>query len=198
MKLALTPRSWLELKPGFVGAPESGALLSALVSELAWEAREIVLFGKRILQPRLIAWAGSVPYRYSGQTLPAREPSPTLAELMRRVERATGGNFNHVLVNRYRSGQDSMGFHSDDEPELGQDPLLASLSLGATRRFVIHAKRKSLGVVSRTLELRDGDLLVMGGAFQHELRHGVPKQPGVRAERVNLTFRRLLSVPAGS
>lgn len=198
MKLALTPSSWLELEPGFVGAPESGALLSALVSELAWEAREIVLFGKRILQPRLIAWAGSVPYRYSGQTLPAREPSPTLAELMRRVERATGGNFNHVLVNRYRSGQDSMGFHSDDEPELGQDPLLASLSLGATRRFVIHAKRKSLGVVSRTLELRDGDLLVMGGAFQHELRHGVPKQPGVRAERVNLTFRRLLSAPAGS
>ncbi|GMV14636.1 MAG: alpha-ketoglutarate-dependent dioxygenase AlkB [Sorangiineae bacterium PRO1] len=198
MRTELSLCSWLRLEPAFIGARESGALLSALVRELAWEAREIVLFGKRVVQPRLIAWAGSVPYRYSGQTLPAREPSPTLAELMERVERATCGDFNHVLVNRYRHGQDSMGFHSDDEPELGEDPLLASLSLGATRRFVIHPKKKSLGIASRTLELRDGDLLVMGGAFQHELRHGVPKQPGVSAERVNLTFRRLITSPGGS
>lgn len=198
MKTELSLRSWLTLEPGFVGAHESAALHAALVRELAWEAREITLFGKRIPQPRLIAWAGGVAYRYSGQTLPTRAPSPTLAELMQRVERVTSGGFNHVLVNRYRHARDSMGFHSDDEPELGENPLLASLSLGATRRFVIHPKKKSLGIASRTLELRDGDLLVMGGAFQHELRHGVPKEPGVAAERINLTFRRLLTSPGGS
>lgn len=197
MRVELSARSWLELSHGFVPAHESPGLAAALVRELAWEQREILLFGRRILQPRLIAWAGSLPYRYSGQTLPPREPSAALAALMRRVEEATAGGFNHVLVNRYRDGQDSMGFHADDEPELGENPLLASLSLGATRRFVIHAKKNSSGITSRTLELQDGDLLLMGGAFQHELRHGVPKQPGA-AERINLTFRRLLTSPAGS
>jgi len=189
VRVELSPRSWLELRPRFLA--DSATLHAALVAELDWEERSIVLFGRTILQPRLIAWAGSVPYRYSGQTLPPRQPSAALAELMRRVEHATSGAFNHVLVNRYRDGRDSMGFHSDDEPELGPEPLLASLSLGATRRFVIHAKKRSSGIASRTLELADGDLLVMGGAFQHELRHGVPKQPGVGDERINLTFRRI-------
>jgi alkylated DNA repair dioxygenase AlkB len=194
-RIALSPRSWLELNHGFLTEQESPALLAALGSELSWEQREIMLFGKRIVQPRLIAWAGAVAYRYSGQTLPPCAPSPTLAGLMRRVEAATRGGFNHVLVNRYRDGHDSMGFHSDDEPELGENPVLASVSLGRTRRFVIHAKKKSSGIESRTLDLADGDLLVMCGAFQHELRHGVPKQPGIDAERINLTFRRLLREP---
>lgn len=191
-RIELSPASFLELEERFLSEREAALAHEALIAELAWEAREIVLFGRRILQPRLVAWAGDVAYRYSGQTLPPRAPSATLAALGARVVERAQVAFNHVLVNRYRDGRDSMGFHSDDEPELGENPILASLSLGATRRFVIHPKRKSSGVGSRTLELRDGDLLIMGGAFQHELRHGVPKQPDVAAERVNLTYRLLL------
>lgn len=180
---------YVDYQPNFVDAAEAADLERALSSELSWEAREIVLFGKRILQPRLIAWAGSVAYRYSGQTLEPRAPSRAVEDVLERVVRRTGVAFNHVLANRYRDGKDSMGFHADDEPELGPHPTVASVSFGATRRFVLVLRRGRKEKVEYRLE--HGSLLVMGGSCQETHRHGIPKEPGVSAERVSLTFRKL-------
>lgn len=160
-----------------------------------WEQREIVLFGRRVLQPRLIAWTGSLGYRYSGQTLEPRAPTPATAAILARVGAHTGEPFNHILLNRYRDGADSMGMHADDEPELGPDPVVATLSLGATRRFVVKPRRPSLGP-GHTLELGHGSLLVMRGTCQRHYVHGVPRQKGAAGERISLTFRRVLRAPA--
>jgi alkylated DNA repair dioxygenase AlkB len=180
--------------PAWIEADEADRVLAALREELAWEHREIVLFGRRVLQPRLIAWAGSLGYRYSGQTLEPRAPTPTTAALMARVVEHTRVPFNHVLVNRYRDGADSIGLHADDEPELGLDPIVATLSFGATRRFVLKPRRARLGR-NHSLDVEHGSLLVMGGTCQRHYVHGVPRQSDVAGERISLTFRRLLRPP---
>jgi len=186
----LDERCWLEYQPRWLETRRADELSATLTAELHWEQRSIIMFGRKVMQPRLIAWAGERAYRYSGQTLEPRPLSPTLAAIRDRVAAAVDGPFNHVLVNRYRDGVDSMGFHADDEPELGRDPVLASLSLGVTRRFVLATKA---GPKRRwTIDLEHGSLLIMGGALQHHYRHAVPKQRRVTGERLNLTFRRLL------
>src|SRR5439155_771674 len=133
-RVDLSDGAWIEYLPRLIDATDADRLLTALRAELAWEHREIVLFGRRVLQPRLIAWAGSLGYRYSGQTLEPRAPTPTTAALMARVVEHTQVPFNHVLINRYRDGSDSIGLHADDEPELGLDPIVVTLSLGGTRQ----------------------------------------------------------------
>jgi alkylated DNA repair dioxygenase AlkB len=180
---------YVEYEPNFVGASEADDLERELVRELRWEAREIVLFGKRILQPRLVAWAGNVAYRYSGQTLEPRAPARATKDVLERVIRRTGVEFNHVLANRYRDGKDSMGFHADDEPELGPHPTVASVSFGATRRFVLVPRKGRAEKVE--YRLQHGSLLVMAGPCQETHRHGIPKELGVSEERVSLTFRKL-------
>lgn len=194
-RLELSHGAWIELREGWLTHEQAQALERALLERLGWEQRHIVLFGKRILQPRLIAWAGELPYRYSGQTLPPRPwPEPVL-ELRRRVIDATGIEFNHVLINRYRDGSDSMGYHSDDEPELGPDPPVACVSLGQSRRFSLRA-RAGRGERPQSVELTGGSLLLMGGTCQRHYRHAIPrdaKRP--LQERVSLTFRRLLRAP---
>jgi len=156
-----------------------------------------VLFGKRVLSPRLIAWAGALPYRYSGQTLEPRAwPRAVAGELEAlgaRLSHELGVELNHVLVNRYRDGNDSMGYHADDEPELGADPIVAALSLGVARRFVI--KRARARERARALWLESGSLLVMGGTCQRHYRHALPRAPALVGERISLTFRRLLEPP---
>jgi alkylated DNA repair dioxygenase AlkB len=175
-------------------APEAATALHAkLVDCLEWQERAIVLFGRSIVQPRLIAWCGDIAYRYSGQTLEPRPWMPQLEDLRRRIEEHAAARFNHVLVNRYRNGADSMGMHSDDEPELGENPVVASVSLGVTRRFVLKPRRGRHAAI--TMPLTHGLLLVMGGSCQHHYRHGVPKEPSVTEERINLTFRLLLREP---
>jgi alkylated DNA repair dioxygenase AlkB len=186
--------SWIHHDPAWLGAGEADRLLARLRSELLWEQREIELFGRRILQPRLIAWGGELPYRYSGQSLEPRALPPFLTELMEQIGRASGTRFNHVLANRYRDGNDSMGLHSDNEPELETDPVVASLSLGDARRFVLRPKKKSSGT-PRELSLVHGALLVMGGACQRRYRHGVPRTQRPVGERISLTFRFLLRAP---
>jgi alkylated DNA repair dioxygenase AlkB len=179
----------------FYGDVEAEAVGRALVGEVRWEQREIVLFGKRILQPRLVGWSGELAYRYSGQTLEPRQFGPALAELRARVEARVGARFNHALVNRYRDGRDSMGWHSDDEPELGDAPLVVSVSFGAARQFVLrHRRRRGR---ARSFQLGGGSLLVMGGTCQQEFRHALPKDPRVHGERINVTFRLLLAEPRG-
>jgi alkylated DNA repair dioxygenase AlkB len=188
MHIPLALGAWLEIEPGWIPTPDGDRLLAVLQDELQWEQREIVLYGKRIMQPRLIAWAGDRPYRYSGQTLEPRPLTPSLRLVLEAAHARTHVPFNHVLVNRYRNGLDSMGFHADDEAELGENPLVATVSLGTTRRFVLRPRRgRDLEPLSYDLE--HGCLLIMGGTCQRQYHHGIPKQPAVRTERVSLTFR---------
>ncbi|MBM3221706.1 MAG: alpha-ketoglutarate-dependent dioxygenase AlkB [Candidatus Rokubacteria bacterium] len=193
-RIELGGGAWLDYLPTWIVAADADRFLIALRDELAWEQREIVLFGRRVLQPRVIAWAGSLGYRYSGQTLEPRASTPTTAALLRRVVEHARVPFNHVLVNRYRDGADSIGLHADDEPELGDDPVVATLSLGATRRFVLKPRRARLGR-GRSFDVESGSLLVMGGTCQRHYVHGVPRQAAAAGERISLTFRRLLRSP---
>jgi alkylated DNA repair dioxygenase AlkB len=194
MRISLAAGAWLDYDATWLAPEEADEILVALRSELTWEQREVVLFGRRILQPRLIAWAGELGYRYSGQTLEPRAFTPTARGLLERVSQAAEASFNHVLVNRYRSGDDSMGLHADDEPELGRDPLVATISLGRARRFVVRPRRRQ-DRERQDLDLGHGALLVMGGTCQRRYVHGVPRQPGAIGERISLTFRNLLRAP---
>lgn len=194
MRIELAAGAWLEYEPGWIDAGEAPVALAALRGELDWEQREIVIFGRRVLQPRLIAWAGELGYRYSGQTLPPRPFTPALRRLLDRVCARTGVPFNHVLANRYRDGGDSMGLHADDEPELGRDPVVAIVSLGVARRLVVKPRR-GRSDPGHAFDLGSGALLVMGGTCQRHYVHGVPRQPAVAGERISLTFRRLLRAP---
>jgi alkylated DNA repair dioxygenase AlkB len=194
MRIDLAHGAWLEYAPAWLAPDEAGQMLAALRDELGWEQREIVLFGRRVLQPRLIAWAGHLGYRYSGQTLEPRPFTPTAGRLLERVCADVGARFNHVLVNRYRDGGDSMGLHADDEPELGRDPVVATVSLGAVRRFVVRPRRQR-EPERHDLRLGHGALLVMGGSCQRHYVHGVPRDAAARGERISLTFRYLLRAP---
>jgi alkylated DNA repair dioxygenase AlkB len=188
MRVALSADAWVDLEPAFLSAAEADALFVRLPSEATWEQREIVLYGKRIMQPRLIAWGGAPAYRYSGQTLEPRPLTPTVAMLLRRVSAFAGVEFNHVLANRYRNGADSMGLHADDEPELGPAPVIATLSFGATRKLVVIPRRSGVGQ-RHSFALGNGSLLIMGGRCQEQFRHGVPRDATVAAERISLTLR---------
>lgn len=195
-RFELSSGAWLELGRGWLADNEASDLQALLVRDVAWEQRHIVLFGKRILQPRLIGWAGELPYRYSGQTLEPRGWPDVVHAILARVNDAAGAAFNHVLINRYRDGNDSMGYHADAEPELGPDPVVATLSLGASRRFLLRRHEKQAHESPLALVLEHGSLLIMGGTCQRHYRHAIPRDssPDVR-ERISLTFRRLLSVP---
>jgi len=152
-----------------------------------------VLWGKQYLQPRLTAWFGDegCTYTYSGIRLEPLPWTKVLFDLKREVESIAAAPFNSVLLNYYRNERDSMGLHSDDEPELGRNPVIASVSLGAERTFVMkHKRRKDVPRVR--LPLASGSLLLMKGETQHNWRHGLAKETGPCAARVNLTFRRIL------
>lgn len=160
--------------------------MARLVVETDWKAEKIQLWGKELLQPRLTAWHGDKRYTYSGLTLEPAPWTPMLVAIRDAVSAASGHRFNSVLLNLYRDGNDSMGMHSDDEPELGLNPVIASLSLGATRVMVFKHKRDRETV---KVTLDDGALLVMAGATQHCWAHGINKSATVKQPRLNLTFR---------
>lgn len=179
---------------GFIEPGVAREIHDELARSERWEQRAVVLYGRSVLQPRLVAWAGELPYRYSGQTLEPRPWSPTLGALRARVSSETGVPFNHALLNRYRDGNDSMGLHSDDEPELGDDPVVAAVSFGEVRRLVFRAKKKSearRAPPRLVLDLAHGSLVVMGRGCQARFRHGVPRQSD-RGERISVTFRLVL------
>lgn len=161
-------------------------ILTRLIAETGWRAETVLVYGKRHLQPRLTAWHGDAAYSYSGLTLEPLPFTPLLQTIRAAAEAATGRQFNSVLLNYYRNERDSMGMHSDDEPELGPEPAIASVSFGGTRTFIL--KHKS---TKRTLKLNltDGSLLLMSGYLQQNWLHGVNKQMRPASPRVNLTFR---------
>ncbi len=175
---------------------QADALFGRLREGIDWQSEEIVIFGERRRVPRLVAWHGDpgATYRYSGVAHAPRPWTDALLEVRARVEKLAGHPFNAVLLNLYRSGADGMGWHADDEPELGRNPAVASVSLGATRRFRLRHRRRSS--LTLALELGHGSLLVMEGATQHHWVHAVPKTARPVGERINLTFRRIVA-PAG-
>ncbi|MGD8421663.1 MAG: alpha-ketoglutarate-dependent dioxygenase AlkB [Gammaproteobacteria bacterium] len=165
-------------------------LLHRLIADSAWRQERITVYGKPYLQPRLSAWYGDLSYRYSGIRLEPLPWTPLLLELRRRVESLTGCDYNSVLLNYYRDGNDGMGMHSDDERELGPQPSIASLSLGETRDFVMrHRHRGDLDTLK--LPLPAGSLLLMQGDTQRNWRHGIRKLRRACGPRLNLTFRRV-------
>jgi alkylated DNA repair dioxygenase AlkB len=167
--------------------PASNAgILARLIAETAWRSDSITLWGKQFLQPRLSAWHGEKAYSYSGLQLAPLPFSELQTMILQAVQAATGASFNSVLLNYYRDGRDSMGMHSDDEPELGPAPVIASVSFGAERTFIL--RHKSTGERLR-LPLGDGSLLLMAGALQKHWSHGINKSAKPLGPRVNLTFR---------
>jgi len=173
-----------------IGLTQTPALLAQLLASTAWEQHTITLYGSSHPQPRLVAWHGDpgAVYRYSGITHTPRPWTPALAALRDAVASVCNASFNSVLLNYYRDQRDSMGPHADDEPELGPEPVIASLSLGATRRIRFrHRTRRDLP--GSSFELCDGSLLVMRGATQRHWQHAVPRQARPCGARLNLTFR---------
>jgi alkylated DNA repair dioxygenase AlkB len=183
------PDAELSFWPAAFAPEESKLLFAALRAGTDWQQEEIVIFGQPRLVPRLVAWHGDADarYRYSGVM---HEPRPWTAALLAirdRVEVLTARRFNSVLLNLYRDGRDGMGWHSDDESELGLDPAIASVSLGATRRFRMRHRKNRAEPFE--LRLAEGGLLLMSGPTQHHWQHAVPKTARSVGERINLTFR---------
>ena len=177
-----------------LGQPEA-RLLQRLVAEIAWRSEEVMMWGRRVPQPRLTAWYGDPgrSYAYSGLRLEPMAWTPLLLDIKARVEDAVRSGFNSVLLNYYRDHRDSIGFHSDDEPELGHRPVIASVSLGDERIFVLK-HRTARRVPPIRLRLASGSLLLMRGETQHRWRHGIPKETRPCGPRVNLTFRSIIGV----
>ena len=176
--------------PNFLSNLEADRYFSNLRSTLPWQQERITMFGRSLLQPRLQAWHGDVAYTYSGLTMSPHPWTPDLNELKARCEAIANVQFNSVLANLYRHGQDSMGWHQDNEPELGRNPVIASVNLGETRRFLLrnlHCKTQL------EYELSHGALLIMAGELQHHWKHAVPKTAKPKGERINLTFRHIVT-----
>ena len=168
---------------------EAARLFEALRGGIHWQGEEILMFGRRVPVPRLVAWHGdpAARYTYSGTVHEPLPWTPELVAIRERVSELTGAAYNAVLLNLYRDGRDGMGWHADDEPELGRDPVIASVSLGATRRFCLrHRRRKGLRL---DLPLAHGSLLCLSGATQHHWVHALPKTGVAVGERINLTYR---------
>jgi len=160
-----------------------------LMRSIDWRQEVARLMGREVAIPRLTAWYGEAGYRYSGIDNPPRAWTPTLLALKELAERLAGTAFNSVLLNLYRDGRDSVSWHADAEPSLGRDPVIASLSLGAVRRFHLrHRRDRSLKL---SLDLPHGSCLVMAGATQHHWLHQLPKTAKPVGPRINLTFRRI-------
>ena len=168
---------------------QADALLEALYREIHWEQHRLRLFGREVAAPRLSCWIGApgTAYTYSRVRFEPRAWTPTLASLRDTLAARFDLHFNSVLANLYRNGRDSMSWHSDDEPELGAEPVIASLSFGAQRRFRFRSRETRK--IALAIDLAHGSLLVMRGATQRLYQHDLPKSAADSAVRVNLTFR---------
>lgn len=177
----------------WLAGDEADALFLQVRDGIDWETHRIRLFGRQVDSPRLSSWIGDegAAYTYSGARFDPRPWPAALKGIRTRLEGEAGAQFNSVLANRYRTGADYMGWHSDNESALGARPVIASLSLGATRRFVLkHRLRPELKL---ELALPHGSLLLMRGQTQTHYRHALPRTTRPVGERINLTFRQIRS-----
>jgi alkylated DNA repair dioxygenase AlkB len=186
------PDADVRYQPQWLAHAEADALFDAVRDGIAWERHRIRLFGREVDSPRLSCWIGDADaaYTYSRVRYQPRPWPVALGQLRERLRSECGADFNGVLANFYRDGRDSMGWHADDEPELGARPPIASLSLGATRRFMLRHRDDHSRQCA--IELAHGSLLLMGGETQAHYRHALLKTARAVGERINLTFRRLI------
>jgi len=176
--------------PKWIDESESFALFDALRQDIQWQQSTIRLYGKQVTIPRLNAWYGDehCSYEYSGTHFAPNPWLPALLKIKTQIEALSGFRFNSVLANCYRDGKDSVAWHSDDEPELGRNPAVASISLGAERQFQLkHRHHKELE--TQNILLGHGSLLLMSGELQHHWHHQIAKSQKQVGERINLTFR---------
>ena len=185
------PQAVIDYWPAFTPPSEANRLFSLLLDETPWQQDTITLYGQSHPIPRLQAWYGDSQcvYQYSNIQLHPHPWTPSLITLRHRIEAITCYSFNSVLINLYRDGQDSNGWHADNEPELGKNPVIASLSLGETRRFRLRYISGNKEVKPVSLDLTDGSLLLMSGATQHHWQHCLTKTSKAVGPRINLTFR---------
>lgn len=175
--------------PTFFDKKESDKIFKTLLETIEWKQEKIMMYGKELPLPRLSAWYGdnNKPYTYSGITL---NPLPWTEELLiikEKIETEAKVKFSSVLINRYRDGQDYVGWHTDAEKELGKNPIIGSVNFGATRKFQL--RRIDDHKEKFELELKHGTFLVMSGTTQHYWQHQVPRTAIKIGERLNLTFR---------
>lgn len=182
----------LEYRPEFYQSEQAWVLFYEIIKQTEWRQDRLTVYGKEHLAPRLSCWFGApwMDYSYSNHTMKASAWTPLLLKIKAKVEAQTKDSFNSVLVNYYRDGQDSNGWHSDDEPELGADPVIASLSLGDSRDF--HLRHKVDKNHKHAMSLEHGSLLMMRGLTQSRWQHHVPKRACAEG-RINLTFRTIHS-----
>jgi alkylated DNA repair dioxygenase AlkB len=176
----------------FFSKEESDLFFRELLVQVEWKQMPIKIYGKEVMQPRLTAWFADegVQYTYSGLTLGPVKWHPAILNIKQRVEGSSGFRFNSALLNLYRDGNDSMGWHRDNEKELGNDPPVASVNFGATRKFLIRDYHKKENTIS--LDLEHGSFLLMCEETQHYWQHSVPKTSKASGTRINITFRNIL------
>lgn len=174
--------------PNFFSIEEGDYLFSRLDSTISWKQEKMNMYGKEVLFPRLTAWYGDSdrPYSFSGITLTPLTWTEELLQIKRKIETKTSAIFNSVLLNKYRDGSDSISWHTDAEKELGQNPIIASVTFGGTRNFQLRHSNTGEKI---TLELSHGSLLIMQGELQHFWQHQIPKTKKHVDPRINLTFR---------
>ncbi|MGH6898419.1 MAG: alpha-ketoglutarate-dependent dioxygenase AlkB family protein [Geminicoccaceae bacterium] len=165
---------------------DADRLFDQLMAATSWRQEIATVMGRRVPIPRLTAWHGEAGYVYSGIRMTPMPWNPPLLEIKAVAEACAGEPFDSVLLNLYRDGRDSVSWHADNEPGLGRDPVIASISLGAVRRFQMRHRGSSRRVA---LDLPSGSCLVMAGATQHHWLHQVPKTARPVGPRINLTFR---------
>ena len=185
------PDATLKFDPNFLTRDQADQLFNVLREQIPWRQDEIRIFGKTYQQPRLTALYGNngSSYTYSGITMEPAPFTPELLSLKSMVEKYAGHTFTTCLLNLYRDGNDSNGWHADDEKELGPNPVIASVSLGQTRTF--HFKHRSQKSLRYRMQLEHGSLLIMEGPMQHHWLHQVPKTRRPVLPRINLTFRNI-------
>ena len=178
---------------GFFSLEESHRLMQSLIKTIDWTQDEVIVYGKRHKIPRLNAWYGDEGkvMKYSGLSLEPKTWTKELLEIKSKIEEASGTKFNSCLLNYYRDGKDGMGWHQDNEKELGINPIIASVTFGETRPFQLkHISNKELKKVD--IPLSNGSLLTMAGETQHYWKHQIPKTIKTLESRINLTFRQIL------
>lgn len=180
--------------PSLFSEREANRLFSVLRREILWRQENIKLYGKVNQLPRLTAWYGDpgTTYRYSGITVEPAPWMPALLEIRARIEQVSGTRFNSVLLNLYRDGSDSMAWHADDERELGRNPVIGSVSFGQIR--TLQLKHKTEKGNRQNIQLPSGSYLLMQGPMQHHWLHQIAKSRRALGERINLTYRKILSV----
>lgn len=188
----VVPNAQLRYFEHFFSIEEAQHLFGKLYSETPWQQDPITVFGKTYPQPRLTALYANTTstYTYSGITMYPHPITPLLLKIQNRVQEVCNTSFTSVLLNLYRNGQDSNGWHADNEKELGKDPVIASISFGATRSF--HLKHRKLTDARIKMTLPTGSLLIMEGSTQTHWLHQVPKTTRTVEPRINLTFRKII------